>query len=68
MAYHSLATVNFFLFCVGSTQVARVMLWRRSQGDLPSADDIKDGAKEQGKAVEGALKDTVDSAKKAIGK
>jgi len=63
-----LATVNFFLFCVGSTQVARVLLWRRSQGELPTTDEIKDGAKEKAKAAEGALKDAADSAKHAIGK
>lgn len=27
----SLATVNFFLACVGVTQVTRILIWRQSQ-------------------------------------
>ncbi|KAI0600600.1 hypothetical protein F4775DRAFT_590158 [Biscogniauxia sp. FL1348] len=32
-----LAAVNFFLGCVGVTQVTRIALWHRSQKNLPAA-------------------------------
>ncbi|OCL13915.1 UPF0041 domain protein, partial [Glonium stellatum] len=42
-----LATVNFFLFLVGSTQVARILLYRQSIKDQPLAEELKAVAQEQ---------------------
>jgi len=63
-----LATVNFFLFCVGTTQVSRIMFWRSSQKDTPAGHELKEAAKEQGQVLEGVLQDPVGSAKQAVGK
>ncbi|KAI0848431.1 UPF0041-domain-containing protein [Daldinia vernicosa] len=46
-----LATVNFFLGCVGIIQVCRILMWRRSQKDAPAAAESGDAqAKEAVKA------------------
>ncbi|KAJ9397813.1 hypothetical protein DTO282F9_5333 [Paecilomyces variotii] len=57
-----LATVNFFLGCVGVVQVTRIFLWKRSQaGSTAEAakeieHEVVDSAKAVEKAAEGALK------------
>lgn len=38
---HLLAAVNFFLGCVGLTQLGRIFLYRRSQKNLPAAAEEK---------------------------
>jgi hypothetical protein len=55
----SLATVNAFLFCVGATQVSRILMYRQSVKDESVGEKIKDVAKEQAGVVEGAEKDEV---------
>ena len=47
-----LATVNFFLFCVGATQVTRIFVWRQTAEGKSAAAAAKELAKEDGKAVE----------------
>ncbi|KAF4551814.1 Mitochondrial pyruvate carrier-like protein 2 [Elsinoe fawcettii] len=47
-----LASVNFLLFCVGATQVSRVLLYRQSLDKESVGDEIKDAAKEEGKSLE----------------
>ncbi|KAI9654288.1 MAG: hypothetical protein M1831_005453 [Alyxoria varia] len=62
-----LATVNFFLFCVGSTQVTRVMMYRRSLEGKDVAEEVKDVAQKEAKGVKQAVEDpkgAVDRAKK----
>lgn len=61
-----LATVNFFLFCVGSTQVTRIFLFRRSAEGKSKMEEAKQLATEEGKAVEGVVKDPVAAAKQAV--
>ena len=51
----ALATVNFFLFCVGSVQVSRVLVYRNS---------VKEPLKEEAKNAEALVKDPIGSAKK----
>ena len=51
----ALATVNFFLFCVGSVQVSRVLVYRNS---------VKEPLKEEVKNAEALVKDPIGSAKK----
>lgn len=55
-----LATVNFFLFLTGATQVTRIMLWRRS---LTGAEGQ---AEQEGKELKEDLKATAQKAEKAI--
>ena len=55
-----LATVNFFLFIVGATQVGRI-LWHQK-----SLKDAEGQAKEEGKVLEGELKDVAGKVEKAV--
>jgi len=50
-----LATVNFFLFCVGTTQVSRVLLYRRSLKNSTVTEEAESAAKEAKDSVEGAV-------------
>ena len=63
---YSLAAVNFFLGCVGVTQLTRIYLYNRSVKDQ----DLGAVAKGQGKDVketaEGVLRDPVGAAEKAV--
>lgn len=61
-----LATVNFFLFCVGTTQVTRVFLYRQTAEYKSAAAEAKQMAKEEGEVVEGVVKDPVGAAKQAV--
>jgi mitochondrial pyruvate carrier 2 len=51
-----LATVNFFLFCVGATQVSRIIVYRQSLKGTSTTDEAKDVVKEEAKVVQGAAK------------
>ncbi|KAF2689551.1 UPF0041-domain-containing protein [Lentithecium fluviatile CBS 122367] len=55
-----LATVNFFLFLVGATQVTRITLWQRS------VKNVETQAQTEGKVLEGELKDVAKKAEKAV--
>jgi len=61
-----LATVNFFLFCVGATQVTRIFVWRQSEEGKNAVAVAKELTKEEGQVVEGVVKDTADAAKQAV--
>lgn len=61
-----LATVNFFLFCVGATQVTRIIMWRRSAEGRSTLAEAQTLAKEEGKTLEGVVKDPVGTAKQAV--
>ncbi|KAJ5143336.1 uncharacterized protein N7515_002123 [Penicillium bovifimosum] len=62
-----LATVNFFLGCVGAVQVTRIFMWQRSQSNssLEAAKEIEHEAVDSVKAV---AQETEGIAKKAVGK
>jgi hypothetical protein len=66
--YYSLATVNAFLFCVGATQVTRIVMYRQSVKGTPTGEEIKDATKEQAHVVEGVAKDPVGAVKAATAK
>lgn len=55
-----LATVNFFLFIVGATQVTRILTWQQSMKGAEGQ------VEKEGKVIEGELKDVVNKAEKAI--
>lgn len=60
-----LAAVNFFLFCVGSVQVSRILMYRQSLKDQPLTAEVKDAAKEQAKVAEAVVKDPKGALNKA---
>jgi len=60
--------VNFFLFIVGSTQVARIMLYRQSVKDQPLTEEVKAVAQGQKDAVKSVAQDPVGVVKNAVGK
>lgn len=51
-----LASVNFLLFCVGATQVSRVLMYQQSLKGESVGDVVKDDAKAAGKNLEQAAK------------
>jgi hypothetical protein len=55
-----LATVNFFLFLVAVTQVTRITMWQRS------VKGVEGQAENEGKALEGELKETAKKAEKVV--
>lgn len=62
---NSLATVNFFLGCVGLIQSSRILAWRSSHKGDSVTQEAKDAAKEEGAAGKKILKDPVGAAKAA---
>lgn len=63
-----LATVNFFLFCVGATQVSRVIIYRQSLKGTSVTGEAKDVAKDEAETVQGVLEHSEEAAKQAVGK
>jgi mitochondrial pyruvate carrier 2 len=63
---NSLATVNAFLFCVGATQVTRIMMYNQSVKGKSPVEEIKDAASEQAAVVEGLAKDAKKEVQKAL--
>ena len=62
---HRLAAVNFFLGCVGVTQVTRIVLYQRSLKNASVGEVVKDDAKDIAETVKVAAKDA-DSKLKSI--
>jgi hypothetical protein len=62
---YSLASVNFLLFCVGATQVSRILLWKQSiKGDtIPS--ELERAGKQEGRELEAIVKDPKGAYEKA---
>lgn len=60
-----LASVNFLLFCVGTTQVSRVLMWRKSQDGETLGEEIRDVAKDQAKVIEGVVEHPKNAFEKA---
>lgn len=62
---HSLASVNFLVFCTGATQCVRVLLYQQSlKGDSISAEAEK-AAKEEGSTLKSIAKDPEAAVEKA---
>ena len=61
-----LATVNFFLFLVGSVQVSRVLLYRRSLEGNNAAETAKQTVKDGAEKVENVVKDSADAVANAV--
>lgn len=62
---HRLATVNFFLGCVGLAQVTRIFMYRRSQAGS-SEEALKELADEQKGAAESVATEVKSEAKKIV--
>ena len=60
--------MNFFLFIVGSTQVARIMHYRQSVKDQPLTEEVKAVAQEQKDAVKAVVQDPIGVVKNPVGK
>lgn len=54
---HSLASVNFLLFCVGATQTSRVLMYQSEQKKTSVGEELKNELKADEKAVERLIKD-----------
>ncbi|KAI9670929.1 MAG: hypothetical protein M1817_003814 [Caeruleum heppii] len=62
-----LAAVNFFLGCVGATQVTRILRWRRTdEGKASMAKEAQKVAEEEAGVAKGIAKDPEGAAKKAV--
>ena len=59
-----LASVNFLLFCVGGTQVARALMYQRSLKDGNLAQEVERVAKQEGRDLEAAAKEAKGELKK----
>jgi hypothetical protein len=62
-----LATVNFFLFCVGATQVSRIIIYRQSLKGTSVTGEAKDVAKEEAETVKDVLEHSERTSKQAVG-
>ncbi|EON66423.1 hypothetical protein W97_05520 [Coniosporium apollinis CBS 100218] len=60
-----LASVNFLLFCVGATQVGRILSYHQSIKNSTFPEEAKKAAKHEGKIAEGIVKDPEGAVKKA---
>ena len=64
--YIRLAAVNFFLGCVGVTQVTRIVLYQQSLKDKPAEKVAEDNAKDAAAIARGVVQDPEGAAKKAV--
>ncbi|CAF9911442.1 Mitochondrial pyruvate carrier 2 [Imshaugia aleurites] len=61
-----LAAVNFFLGCVGVTQVTRILLYQRSQEAASAGQIVEKDAKDVANTVKGITTDPEGAAQKAV--
>ena len=61
-----MAAVNFFLGCVGVTQVTRILLWQQSQKGATAAQVVEEDAKDVASTAEGISEDPERAAKNAV--
>ena len=66
IGFSRLAAVNFFLACVGLTQVTRILLWQQSQKGATAGEVAEADAKEISGTAKGIAQDPEGAAKKAI--
>lgn len=57
MSRHSLAAVNFFLFCTGATQCARILNYQASLKNESVAAAAKDAVVEEGHLIKEMAQD-----------
>lgn len=57
--------MNFFLFCVGATQVTRILIYNKSLQADTLQGEVKMAAREEGKNLENIVKDPSGAAQKA---
>jgi len=55
-----LASVNFLVFCVGATQVTRVLLYQQSVKGESIVEEVKDAARQEGRDLKEAVKTVGD--------
>ena len=60
-----LAAVNFILFCVGGTQVTRVLRYQASRKGESVGAEVQDAAREEAQLVKGAVENPKGALKKA---
>ena len=60
-----MAAVNFFLMCVGVTQVSRIYMYQKSIEGKSAEQIAEEDAKNLGKTAEGIAKDPEGAAQKA---
>ena len=58
-----LASVNFFLGCVGLTQVTRIFLYRQSAEGQTTGETVKEAAVEMKESAVGAAKEGAEKVK-----
>ncbi|KAL8953029.1 MAG: hypothetical protein Q9222_001079 [Ikaeria aurantiellina] len=61
-----LAAVNFFLGCVGITQVTRILIWQKQVKDGTVSEVAQEDAKDVTQTAEGIIKNPEAAAKSAI--
>lgn len=61
-----MAAVNFFLGCVGVTQVTRILLYQRSLKDTTVAEEAKQDMKDASATAKGIAEDPQTAARKAV--
>ena len=61
-----LAAVNFFLACVGVTQVTRILMYQRSQDATSAGHIAKTDAKDAAKTVKSIATDPEGAAQQAV--
>ncbi len=62
----SLATVNFFLGCVGLTQVTRILLWQQSVKNGQVSAVVKDDVQDMKNAASSAATEAEIKAKQVV--
>ena len=62
-----LASVNFLLFCVGATQVTRVMQYQSELKGQTLAEEVKDKAVEGKEKVVSVVEEQAGKAKEVVG-
>ena len=62
-----LASVNFLLFCVGATQVSRVLMYQKSLKGETLGEEIKDEAKSEGSKLEQAFEKAEKKVEQKLG-
>lgn len=61
-----MAAVNFFLGCVGTTQVTRILLWQQSQKNATVGEVAKASAEDVANTATGIAQSPETAARKAI--
>jgi len=66
LIYRRLAAVNFFLGCVGVTQVTRIVMYQRSAEGKSAGEVVEEDAKDVADTAAGVVKNPEGAAGKAV--